>query len=1033
MYALASEPEFSKAFESTMKAILENQEPISLKVQGLQALFPAGTPRTAIELAQASPSLQSFLAALSGDSVDVTATNLLSNLIELGVVARETSDEVLSNLTKGLVISGPAVETSLAAFEKLVVANEQAVKAFMASSNGAGEMLLPSVLRLEQSPNDPIAEKATSLSSRLTSAMGSAASGAKYGVILQNLEKVSTTSLPIDTVLDLASKVGSEETNLEELLPNIEVFYNAVIATGKPPKASLALLSPLGGAVHLAQSTPEKQAGTVQYDAEGLSQALRIAMYLTRVLNRTELPTSTTNDIASDLSLMSICVLLAQDATSILGANGLWKLNEAKALEHEVMEFVVDANAVLRLHSDRLAKGPSTQQALLFSSLADLQDRAGKNSPAAYYTALAAAKAHQNAFELHGYTTEQTNASGDKLKALRSARDPLAMASHIVEFSQPLAGSQPLIRICNELVADLTALDVDTKEQAALESLVVLNAILYTQDDIVAAIAKNRLIFLVKRVISWLDTDASLTVKAEICKALAKLLSGMADMYGEHWAEVIGHLISFWKNSTAMSNDAVVSESGVLLAHSSLKLFAVLQKLGQAEDVCDDLVETLKDNRDSINGGLIALLQAASELSDEVHKPLMITNELLERLISQLPVTPLKDAEDLFPLLYAPSWAIQGAAFDLLHKHIPAAQEQISFDAALENKAAHLPDELLSLIINAPTLDTLADASFLNAMPLQLQGFLNSWRILFDHFNGSSYRVKSDYVEQLKDGGYLPGLLDLTFDFLQLTTGRPVDASKFTVSEYTPRMEQNVEVDVQWLLTHLYYLSLSHLPSLVKAYVLDLRSRTVPQAIETWTAKYISPTIISSSLQDVADWAEKSVKDDPDYENMTIKVGLRSREINVGYMVDEQTMTIRVTLPEAYPLDSAKVTSVNRVAVREEKWQSWLRNCQGVITFSVSREERVSPVLNRYVLTVVLLQNGSITDALTAWRKNVSGTLKGQTECAICYSIISGAKELPTKRCTTCKNLFHSSCLFKWFKSSNASTCPLCRNAFNFN
>lgn len=33
----------------------------------------------------------------------------------------------------------------------------------------------------------------------------------------------------------------------------------------------------------------------------------------------------------------------------------------------------------------------------------------------------------------------------------------------------------------------------------------------------------------------------------------------------------------------------------------------------------------------------------------------------------------------------------------------------------------------------------------------------------------------------------------------------------------------------------------------------------------------------------------------------------------------------------------------------------------------------------------------------------------------------------------TCKNLFHSSCLFKWFKTSNASTCPLCRNAFNFN
>lgn len=79
------------------------------------------------------------------------------------------------------------------------------------------------------------------------------------------------------------------------------------------------------------------------------------------------------------------------------------------------------------------------------------------------------------------------------------------------------------------------------------------------------------------------------------------------------------------------------------------------------------------------------------------------------------------------------------------------------------------------------------------------------------------------------------------------------------------------------------------------------------------------------------------------------------------------------------------------------------------------------------------MQNGSITDGLSSFRRNVTGALKGQTECAICYSIISADRQLPQKRCPTCKNLFHASCLFKWFKTSNASTCPLCRNAFNFN
>lgn len=938
VYALSSAPEFSQAFRSMLGAILESEEPDNHKAQEMQALFPADTPPQAIELAQASPSLQEFARRISAGSADAATTDLLARLLEMSVVGRETSDELLSNLTKGLSLSGPAVQISLAALDKLTGTNEQVVKAFMSSKNAAGEQLLPSVLRLEQALDDATADKAASLSSRLTSAMGSAASGAKYGVIVQNLEKVSTASLPIDTVLDLASKVGYEESHLRELLPDRQVFYSALVATVEPPKASLALLSPLGGAVHLAQHQKLEPRQPVQYDAEGLSQALRIAMYLARTLTTTKLSTSAIDDIASELALMSICVLLAQDATSIIGANGLWNPKETITLEHDIMDFVVDANAVLRSHSDRLSSDSASGQSQIVASLADLEERADKNSPLAYYAALAAAKVRQNAFELHGFSTEQANASGDQMKSLRVTKDSLALAAHIIGYSQPLAGSQSLNRVCNELVADITALDVTGKEQVALESLVVLNAILQTQEDIVSVIAKNRLVFLVKQLVSWLETGASFAVKAEICKALFKLLPGMADMYGEHWAQIMEVLISFWKSPTAVTDSAAVSDAGILLTHASLKLFTALQKLGQAEDVSDDLVESLNDNKDSVTESLIVLMQAAGTLSDESHKPLMVTYELLERLIKALPVRPLKEAEDLFPLLYAPSWAIQGAAFDLLHKHIPAAQEQISFDAALEDKAAHLPDELLSLIINAPTLDSLADASFLNAMPLQLQGFLNSWRVLFDHFNGSSFRVKSDYVEQLKEGGYLTGLLDLTFDFLRHTTGRPVDASKFDVAEYTSRTEESVETDVQWLLTHLYYLALSYLPSLVKTYVLDLRSRTLPQTIESWTSKYISPMIITASLQEVADWAEKSVKDDPDYENMTVKVGLRSREINVGYMVDEQTMTIRVTLPEAYPLDSAKVTSVNRVAVREEKWQSWLRNCQGVITFSVSNE-----------------------------------------------------------------------------------------------
>ncbi len=125
-------------------------------------------------------------------------------------------------------------------------------------------------------------------------------------------------------------------------------------------------------------------------------------------------------------------------------------------------------------------------------------------------------------------------------------------------------------------------------------------------------------------------------------------------------------------------------------------------------------------------------------------------------------------------------------------------------------------------------------------------------------------------------------------------------------------------------------------------------------------------------------------------------------------------MQIAIQLPPSYPLSRATVDSVHRVAVDEKKWHSWLMTTQGVINFSAVGDEC------------------TLIDGLMAWSKNVSATLKGQTECAICYSVVGADRQLPGKRCGTCRNLFHGSCLFRWFKSSNSSSCPLCRNRFNY-
>jgi E3 ubiquitin-protein ligase listerin len=263
----------------------------------------------------------------------------------------------------------------------------------------------------------------------------------------------------------------------------------------------------------------------------------------------------------------------------------------------------------------------------------------------------------------------------------------------------------------------------------------------------------------------------------------------------------------------------------------------------------------------------------------------------------------------------------------------------------------------------------------------------------------------------------LPPLLSFIFDFLGHARGKPVDITKLDVTIFAvaKSSDESPQREMQHLLAHLYYLSLKFVPSLAKTWWLELRSRALVSSVESWTEKFISPHIIASSLASVSQWAtEQSDPTNPnastDAENLKVTVNQKAKEIRASYDVDEQTMAIVIRLPDAWPLRQAEVQGVSRVGVDERKWQSWVRGCQGVITFS----------------------NNNLTDGLIAFRRNVVGALKGQTECAICYSIISADKQLPSKRCSTCKNLFNSGCLYRWFKTSNASTCPLCRNPFNY-
>lgn len=126
---------------------------------------------------------------------------------------------------------------------------------------------------------------------------------------------------------------------------------------------------------------------------------------------------------------------------------------------------------------------------------------------------------------------------------------------------------------------------------------------------------------------------------------------------------------------------------------------------------------------------------------------------------------------------------------------------------------------------------------------------------------------------------------------------------------------------------------------------------------------------------------------------------------------DQQQVEIIIRFPILYPLLPVIVQGGHRIGVSESVWRKWLFSSQALLSSQ---------------------HGSSLLDGLMLWEQNTRKRFEGSSECAVCYCILQVTDlSLPTHPCKTCKNKFHSICLYKWFKSSGNSTCPLCRSIFS--
>ncbi|QSZ33137.1 hypothetical protein DSL72_002723 [Monilinia vaccinii-corymbosi] len=1031
-------PGQQSAYKSTWQEAIDSLLSAPKGLQQKKAITALISSNDVADLVRDGQALQDYILETSSEVVKGNSEGwpLLEAAVVFNGFSKETERLLLQSLISALSVSNPSINLVFQALELLSKRRPEVIR-----EGDAHVDLITKLLALTELSDLELGKRAMTLRSLVDSTdnQNGVTTSSIVHILKENLENASPQSLTIDTLVQQAEAViatSDDDSHHPELFPDVTKWSQALAPfLDQAPNPTLGVMRPFAGAVFLVLTQERSEISRPGRDIDGYSTALRMAMYSAQLVR--DHPDRLSKDaLVEVLYLMCLTVELSNDQLDLLEINKIFDLPSEEAISG-VRDFVdrvhQETLPFILLHSKAWRDGFESGSPLEFSGVihalvTKLINASHGNTSTSFYSARVLSHLLPKLVEQHGWQMVGGEEWISKLEILKSSTSNiLGAVATLTGLHEILSTSQLVSNLCNQIISDVAGATAQSERTLGL--VVLLNATLSIYDDDDLPVAQNRLVFAVKQILSWTPEIASTNyqLSSEVCLALQRLLPAIKSVFGSYWESTLEFCIKIWETMESEEHhDQKLSMMGM-----SLKLFSNLRSL---QDANDDLEDALAQYGETASQCFIKLMKLPRF---QATQPLEFVDNILSRLAVRIPSSHIKDISDFFPLVASENRMVQSAAFDVLHRAIPAEQEEISVNALLEKKGtlvllsfsfifetlytnwhtdAQLPEELLSLLLDAPSMRNFDDEE-LAEFPPSIRCYLLSWHLVYDSFRNASWKVRKDYCNHLQSENCIGPFLKFLFDVLGHSDGRPLNLEKARFDESYIRSYDTTLADaepnernLQWLLIHLYHLCLKHTGDLAKTWFSDCQSKQTRQAVEPWTEKYFTPILISDKLDEIEEWAASKEAKEAGEKELEIKVSKGTRSVFASYEVDETSIQIAIRFPCNYPFYNVKVEGLNRVAVPEKKWRSWLLIVQGAITFS----------------------NGSLIDGLTTFRRNVEGSLKGHTECAICYSIISSDKKTPDKRCGTCKNLFHGNCLFKWFASSNQSTCPLCRCAFNY-
>ncbi|KAI8365943.1 uncharacterized protein BYT42DRAFT_600693 [Radiomyces spectabilis] len=569
-------------------------------------------------------------------------------------------------------------------------------------------------------------------------------------------------------------------------------------------------------------------------------------------------------------------------------------------------------------------------------------------------------------------------------------------------------------------VTTMEALEEETNSKA-WSYMVLLNATSLKFGGI--SIPPQRLMHLVLSIRKWFEPSSAednlstlqrIRVSVQLAQLCMNIAETIQDVSGGQWDFFLQRCYEW-----AAFSDASTPEELPVIYYAVL-LYQKLQDL--AVDGTDELSCCVKEHASSMGNALLKLLANERAAKEPISRPRQAYQELLADVHEHIPEKVLLSHVGFMPdfsaLLNASNVVIQQRAYSLLRGHVQHTAQELSvnleFNATNEQEvSAEIEKHILHGLQQAPNLSKWHTSEFGDEELHTVLGYMLSWQLMFDHFKDITFKLKQEYTEQLKESNVVDPLLRNLFRILGVGAGQeavPFDLHPWDITTYDIEgFDATSELSYVLLASHLYYRALVHIPSLVRLWWVDCKNRQLTIAVQSYTEKHFSSRLIANELDLLIRPDIKTQLEDNDDNEFSVKAMKAANEVSATYRVDEQDMQIVIKLPANYPLRQIDVEGVQKVGVNDKQWRGWILA----------------------ITSIIGSQNGNIVDALTIFKRNANLHFAGVEDCTICYSIISAQdRSIPSKQCRTCKHKFHASCLYKWFRSSNSASCPLCRTVF---